>query len=669
MQAISGITRFPLLFLLVSLFGFVSIPAINAGSHHRNPLAKEGVLDLQHWDFKRDGTVNLAGEWAFYWDSFLDPNVPTSNEYADQTGFIKIPGCWNGYVVDGTPVSGQGHAAFRLRILLPPANEELAVKVGNILTAYKLYINQKLVLSAGNPGKTPKDSKPASRPLIADFTQTGSEIELLVQVSNYHHKKGGIWEVMQLGTEKKIREERQRGLAFDLFLFSTIFIMGLYHLSLFLHGRNDKASLDFGLFCLAVAVRTLVTGEMAIFQVLGNVPWSFISRLEYLGFYAGLPLFNMYLHSIFPKDVYKPVLRIVQVLGTGFCLFVILTPATVYSYSVQAYQAVTAVTGIYAVFILLKAVVHKRQGSLILLSGFLFMFAAVINDVLHANQLVYTSFYLPLGLLGFLLSQAFLLALRFTMAFETADRQTRELEKTNTAYRHEIAERKKLEKNLIKSHEQFGRSRLAIILGLAKLAEYRDEDTGAHLERIREYSRILARELARLSKYKGYITDAYIKDLFDSSILHDIGKVGVPDSILLKPGKLTPEEFKIIQRHTLIGGDALQNVESKMHIQSFLTLGKEIAYHHHEKWDGSGYPKKLKGKDIPLSARIVALADVYDALTSERPYKKRFSHDKAKAIIIEGRGSHFDPVIVDTFLNIETIFDEIRRNVFSGPPD
>jgi len=224
----------------------------------------------------------------------------------------------------------------------------------------------------------------------------------------------------------------------------------------------------------------------------------------------------------------------------------------------------------------------------------------------------------------------------------------------------DITDRKKLESALIESNKNVQDARIATILGLAKLAEYRDSDTGAHLERIREYSKILAEELAKLPRYKGYITKEYIDDLYNSSILHDIGKVGIPDSILLKPGRLTPDEFEIVKQHSKLGGDAIRAIETKIKGKSFLTLGKEIAYYHHERWNGKGYPEGLKGEEIPLSARIVALADVYDALTSKRTYKEAFSHEKAKDIIIGERGSHFDPDIVDAFIKREKEFKEIR---------
>ena len=223
----------------------------------------------------------------------------------------------------------------------------------------------------------------------------------------------------------------------------------------------------------------------------------------------------------------------------------------------------------------------------------------------------------------------------------------------------DVTERLKVQREKKRLEAQLHEARAATILGLAKLAEYRDEGTGTHLERMREYARLIAEQMAKRPKYRGYITPAYIEDIYRSSILHDIGKVGVPDAILLKPSGLTPEEFEIIKRHTTLGGEALEAIEQRIEGTSFLTMAKEIAYHHHEKWDGTGYPKGLKGEAIPLSARFVALADVYDALTSKRFYKEAYSHEKARDIIMGLQGSHFDPDVVEAFLASEEEFSHI----------
>ena len=223
----------------------------------------------------------------------------------------------------------------------------------------------------------------------------------------------------------------------------------------------------------------------------------------------------------------------------------------------------------------------------------------------------------------------------------------------------DVTERLKADKEKRKLENKLLNARAATILGLAKLAEYRDKGTGAHLERIREYAKIIAQEMAGLPAYKDHITEKYIDDIYQSSILHDIGKVGIQDSVLLKPGKLNPEEFNIIKRHTVLGGDALAEIESQTEGRSFLILGKEIAYYHHEKWDGTGYPDGMKGRDIPLSARVVALADVYDAMTTQRLYKEAFTHEKSREIIINLKGTHFDPDVVDAFLANEEDFKRI----------
>jgi PAS domain S-box-containing protein len=222
-------------------------------------------------------------------------------------------------------------------------------------------------------------------------------------------------------------------------------------------------------------------------------------------------------------------------------------------------------------------------------------------------------------------------------------------------------EKKRLEMNLLESSRKLQHARAATILGLAKLAEYRDEGTGTHLERIREYARLLAEEMAKVPSCRDQIDRRFIEDIYQSAILHDIGKVGIPDAVLLKPGELTDEEFEVIKCHTVFGGDAITSIQSQIEGRSFLNIGREIAYNHHEKWDGSGYPRGLRGGDIPLAARIVAVADVYDALTTKRFYKEAFSHAKSLQIIASLRGTHFDPQVVDAFLALEAKFDRIRE--------
>ncbi|MBI4558310.1 MAG: response regulator [Candidatus Hydrogenedentes bacterium] len=210
---------------------------------------------------------------------------------------------------------------------------------------------------------------------------------------------------------------------------------------------------------------------------------------------------------------------------------------------------------------------------------------------------------------------------------------------------------------------QLERTQQVAVFSLAKLAECRDTDTGEHLNRMRLYARELALELATWPQFREVIDAQFIDNLYQSSPLHDIGKVGIPDRILLKPGKLTPFEFEIMKTHAALGGDTLKAAEAEAGEHSFLAMGRDIAYFHHERWDGTGYPTRLGGAGIPLPARVVALGDVYDALTTKRPYKAAFPHEHARSLIIEARGSHLDPDIVDAFLARERRFIEIQRSL------
>lgn len=201
-------------------------------------------------------------------------------------------------------------------------------------------------------------------------------------------------------------------------------------------------------------------------------------------------------------------------------------------------------------------------------------------------------------------------------------------------------------------------SHMSTIFALVKLAESRDDETGAHVERTAELCKLMAIYLRENENYSDIIDYEYIDNIYKASPLHDIGKVGIPDNILLKKGKLTNEEFNIMKTHVEIGYETLKEVYSKYKANSFLMMGMDITRSHHEKWDGSGYPRGLIGEDIPLSGRIMAIVDVYDALRSKRVYKEAYSHAKSIKIININKGKHFDPTIVEIFLKYQTEFKE-----------
>ena len=227
-----------------------------------------------------------------------------------------------------------------------------------------------------------------------------------------------------------------------------------------------------------------------------------------------------------------------------------------------------------------------------------------------------------------------------------------------------------LEQQVAKRTREISAIQDVTILAMASLAETRDSDTGNHILRTQNYVKALAERLRGHSRFAAFLSDYNIQMLFKSAPLHDIGKVGIPDRILLKPGKLTHDEFEIMKTHTTLGRDAIEHAERSLGTDvEFLTLAKEIALSHQEKWDGSGYPQGLAGEAIPISARLMAVADVYDALISRRVYKDPMPHEKAIEIIKAGQGAHFDPEVVDAFLAIHEEFRAIARRFTDSDAD
>ncbi len=221
----------------------------------------------------------------------------------------------------------------------------------------------------------------------------------------------------------------------------------------------------------------------------------------------------------------------------------------------------------------------------------------------------------------------------------------------------------KLKVRVAEQVEEINKAQLSMIFALAKLSHTRDDDTGLHLERVQILCKVLSKALAKTSAFADTITPDFITAIYHASPLHDLGKVGIQDAILLKPGKLTDEEFEIMKTHTTIGADTLESVHKQYPKNTFVKMGIDIAKYHHEKWDGTGYPMELKETDIPISARIMGIVDVYEALRARRPYKEPFPHEKCVAIIAELSGKSFDPQITEVFLQTQHEFDEIYNTM------
>jgi len=221
--------------------------------------------------------------------------------------------------------------------------------------------------------------------------------------------------------------------------------------------------------------------------------------------------------------------------------------------------------------------------------------------------------------------------------------------------------RLELEKTIFNQSNEISTLENAFLFSLANIVNLRDDETGDHIKRIVRYAVSLANELSKKTEYTQIINFQFLQDLAKAAQLHDIGKLGISDLILKKPGKLTSEEFQEMKRHTLIGADFIQTILDTSPNMGFLKMAYEITRYHHENWDGTGYPLGLKEKDIPLSARIISIVDMYDALVSKRVYKEAYSHEQSMVIILAEKGKKFDPTIVESFQSIEPITLKIHQ--------
>ncbi len=381
------------------------------------PEAINGVLDLLDWDFEQDGPVELNGEWKFYWKQLL-----TSRDLADVNspqpdGMFSIPGVWTGYVVDGSEIPGQGYATFTLKILLKNPGVALAFRLKEVQFAYTLLANGKEIASNGRVGKTEEKMIPGALPKVVDIMPKGDQIELILQTSNFHHRNGGPWTAIQFGEANEIRNKRIRSIAMDIFLIGSLFIMGLYHLGLYLLRKKDPSTLYFGIVCLLITLRCLATGERYLTHLLPGMSWEMLFKCEYLTFYLTVPLFAMFVRALYPNEFYRWILLLIQVVTIGFSSLVVFTTGILYSYSMPIFQILTGVAGIYVIGVLILAGLRKREGALIFLAGFFFFFLTFLNDTLYANSIIHTGYFSGLGLFVFIFSQAFLLSLRFSLAF------------------------------------------------------------------------------------------------------------------------------------------------------------------------------------------------------------------------------------------------------------
>jgi len=440
-----------------------------------NVEGEETFLRLQHlgpWDFATDGSINLDGEWEFYWGEFVEPHLngdgnpnegaktlsrlhldspntnndpiqnskfKTCNEPAECVpNYLTVPGNWNNFLVDEKPVGGQGYATYRLRVLLPTpvgdANlrhlqeERLAIKTLTQSSSYRMYVNGELLTEVGKAGKSKEESSPAYFPQVIPLKKPSGVYDIVFHVSNFEHRDGGLWDKIRFGTEKELTRERENNLLLDLFLFGALFLMGLYHFGLFSLRRKDSSTFYFGLFCLLMAIRTVLTGEYFLYQKIPHFPWEIGLKLEYLTLYLGAPIFLQFVYLILPEDM-PPRMRKALLFLSGFLsLIVIFFPPIYFTATLQAMQGIALLCIFTVIYTMVVSIYKRRLGAKSFFSGAIFFTLIIINDLLYSNRIIQTGFYTPYGFLIFVFSQSFVLSMRFARAFSQVEDFSKNLE-------------------------------------------------------------------------------------------------------------------------------------------------------------------------------------------------------------------------------------------------
>jgi len=312
-------------------------------------------------------------------------------------------------------------------------------------TAFRVYVDEDLVVENGKIGKTAEQSTPFYAPRVVSFENTSESFDIIIQVSNFHHWQGGMWEPILLGNPTQLNAMTEQQVVISAFLFGSICIMGFYHIVLFWSRQSDKSTLFFGLFCLMIAIRIVTTGERYIITVLPTFDFAILIKIIYISFYACIPLFMMYIKKLFKEEVSQKIVNTVIVVSLICILFVLFSNPAFFSRTMPVYQIFTLIILLYGIYIIYRAVLKKRNGALVFFAGFMVLAATSVNDILYTRQIISTGHFAPFGLFIFIFSQSYLLAQNFLKAFSTINMQRKELRKAKV---HLIKTNDNLEKKI-----------------------------------------------------------------------------------------------------------------------------------------------------------------------------------------------------------------------------
>ncbi len=418
----------------ISVFLFlITISFIGCGetqsSNKIPPTAVNGVLDLRDWDFEQDGSINLDGQWEFYWQQLLTENDFQQTPPPEKTGSITVPSKWTGYEVKGKSLGQYGYTTYRLTVLVNDSITMPALKVDSLGTAYQLEVAGQVIAQNGVVGTSRNNSAPEYLPLIEPLPGVHNSISIIVRISNFHYYKGGLWSPIRLGNLPQIQTRHEQDKGIDWFFLGGLVLMGLYHIGLFIIRRNSQMALHFGLFCLFSAFRTLTVGEeQFLYTVLPSSWWWFIIKIELVSLYMAQIHVVIFLYLLFPIQTHKRVIQGIVAFFITAALMVIFIPIRVSGHVVPISLILILFTLVYGMYIIAKASWAKEMGAYLYLVSILIVGSMALNDILYVNNIVNTGMVAHYGIIVLVLTQAVILSQRFSHALEQVEKQSEILE-------------------------------------------------------------------------------------------------------------------------------------------------------------------------------------------------------------------------------------------------
>jgi signal transduction histidine kinase len=408
-------------------------------SSHKPPAANQGILDLRNWSFNDQGSVDLKGEWEFYWERLLAPaDFPLSQ---DRMQWIHQPRSWNGFQVNNEKISSTGFATYRLTILTEDIHRKMGIDIKTMSTAYKLWVDGKLLSSNGMVGRSKAETAAQYYPRTIYFTPDNERIELVIQVSNYKHRRGGMWENLELGTESQMVYQSKTKLAFEMFITGSLIIIGIHHIGLFSLRRRDIASLYFAAFCVIIGIRSLFVGEYFWYTLFPAFPWETGLKIEYILTYMGAPMFVRYINHLYPHYTSNLLSKMSLFLGVLFSIITLSTPTILHTKGMGYYHIIVILISAYIIYVLIIAALQRGKGSILLICGVLFLLLTIINDILYYQEVLLTGDFLTLGLFVFIFAHSLVLSLQSSKAFSDVEKMSSQLKELNSNLEQKVMER------------------------------------------------------------------------------------------------------------------------------------------------------------------------------------------------------------------------------------